>query len=604
MKHLTKLLAFLLFAYLVASCALDNDKLETSITIEGIIQNTNGETLAGVNIELTTRLGKRLAQTNQSGKYIFENVTAGLGKINISYGDYYEITRNITIVNEKKSLQLDFVMRNFLDDYYLTVEPTSITLKNLDTQSVFKVESNAGFTVKSNADWLKASPSQSSSSTFITLSCEENDIPEKLEAVVTITGDYGKIIEVSVIQEPGPILKYLGDENSSYLLDANRNGAIFHFNRPVEVVRIVDANENTVSGITAEKLNDGKSISLKGFSQNIFNMQKYTLTVMASDGIEISTSFTLQCYLNYFTYNYTGRHFVFLPGDQYFWNTKDNSIYSLSPSEIIGNIPTNNNRNTVHYSQYHNSMLSFYMSNEKIYVEFYDAGTAEFQFKKEIKIDDPHWLGGIAIGANGIAVIQTSGWAIHTVDLTQPDFVITALPIEKLYSPDRREIPSGIHAVGENKFVFTYMSSLVVTIMDIRSLQMITLVRKRSELDAPILISRTLPYFAYYEDSNIHLVNTITGKVTKFPTEDSYGLRVMIEDKDKLRYIIIGIYHNYYLLDVETGKMEEFLVNNYPCEIHSSSYTGNYYIISQVDYSSYGKKHYLFEKEMIFPVKQ
>jgi len=583
----------------VAGCALDNEKIETSITIEGIVQNTNNDVLVGVDIELTTISGKRSVQTNQSGTYIFENVSAGLGNIKLSYGDYYNITRNITIVNQKKHFRIDFVMRNFLDDYYLTVESTSITLKNIDTQSVFKVESNAGFTIESNAEWLKVNPSQSSSSRGITLSCEQNEIPEKREAIVTITGDYGKTVEVNVIQEPGPVLKCTGKKYSSYLPEANRDGVVFHFNRPVEVINIMDENDKTINGITVEKLNDGKSISLKGFTQDLYKEINYVLTVGASDGITNTTNFSLKSFLNSFIYTgYYEPEFIFSADDESFWDLRQYDIYMTSSMEKVGQIDKYMYKESIHYSMATNSIIFFNKTSEDIYVEFYDSRNGKFLYSKEVIRDQANWLMHIAVANNGMALISY-GRSIYSIDLKEQILKTSAISDNKILSSDTQEYPEKITAIGNSFFLLEYSSSIFLTILDITTGHTKTINKGEANLDIYFTKSRSLPYFAYYHDYTIHLVNAADGTVTLYPLDGSYGLRGMNEIDGEITHIMMGETNNLYLLNLKTGKIERpdyYHDTNYGNKICSSSYTGNYLIIKGPGYNTY----YLFESKVVF----
>ncbi|MDL2213743.1 hypothetical protein LJC72_12360 [Bacteroides sp. OttesenSCG-928-D19] len=384
MKNSIKLLLSLLIG--LAGCSLDDDGVFEPSLIEGVVTNIENKPMGNVTVELVTLSGSKITTTNQSGKYSFQHVRTGIGVLNFSFSDYYPISRRISI-NKDYTPDTDVILRNFLDDYYLTSSTISIGLKNTDTKAKFRVSSNAGFSVECKAEWLKMETVKTEWEAIINLSCEQNEAEKVREAMITIRGDYGKMIEVVVIQQPGPILKMTDKDNPGYIVKANRDGIVFHFTRSVEVEEIEKKGKSVMNDLTIEKLNEDKSIRLKGFKpENLFKSGIYTLSVRASDGIVISTDFEVWNQMGIIELPQANYIFLFNVKDDAVWDLNTFEVFTFPDMKKIGPIADKHVYTSIKYSAKENKMVGFRTKTSGIqYVNYYDGSTGRFieEEKKE-----------------------------------------------------------------------------------------------------------------------------------------------------------------------------------------------------------------------------
>lgn len=597
MKHKT-----LLFLYLILcgfyGCSLDDSVLSHS-SIQGVVKDTSKKPLAGVTVELIMSNGNQLVQTDQSGQYQLTNVPYGLATLKYSYGDYYEVSKKLTISNTETNV-IDVTLRNFLDDYYLSCTAEYISLQNIDTGSSFKINTNAGFTIDCEATWLTITPKQAPGNSEITLTCEPNNNPTLLETEIIIIGDYGLEKRVTVTQQPGPILATEGIDNPSYLPKVNKEGIQLHFSRPIEFVSVYKKSDKTQVTVEHESLNNGLTIKLRGFSQPILETTTYILTVKSTDGISIDTEFQIHSYLKKFETNYWNS-ILFMPGDDVFWQRGDTyTLHKVENNQLLTTLSDKHTYSHIVFTS--NQMIGFRKKhNGDFFADFYESNTGKHLFEKKIELNPQYELPSVTILNNGKALLHC-GTALFLWDTTLPQLQPVQLNIDGIESPDSWNIiPNLVMSAGGgnsfylyHKYHYSFYSKVLYRI-DASTLQI-------NKVDLPAddwSIGRGLqsPYLIFSWNNQILLINTENQNQITIPASMKYSRIVPIEKEGTLTHLILSNYNTLYIANVETKQIRPLVGNDIQMDILSESYTSNYQLIYH--YNGTPSSYYIFETDLL-----
>ena len=101
----------------------------------------------------------------------------------------------------------------------LTVTPSNQSVTYVSGSTTFAVESNTGWTVSDDADWLIVSPTNGNNNDTLTATYEENTTVNQRTGTITITGG-GITITVTVTQDAGPPKLTVTPSNTSVTNDS------------------------------------------------------------------------------------------------------------------------------------------------------------------------------------------------------------------------------------------------------------------------------------------------------------------------------------------------------------------------------------------------
>lgn len=598
---ITRLLFLLLLPFIASNCSLDDSVLKQSI-IEGHVKNKSGETLAGTTVELVTANQNLTTQTDAYGYYRFEKIPYGMALLKFSNGEYDKYERGLTLEEPKKTI--DITLHRFLDEYYLQLSSLYINMLNITTEAGFTVSTNAGFKISCKASWLNITPQEGSGNQEIKISCTPNNEPVLREAEIIVSGDFGLEERVTVIQQPGPILSVESVENPEYLPHANREGVFFHFTRPVSFGNVVCLNNKQTKQVQYEILNGGLTVKLQGFSQSLFDVNTYILTVEASDGIKIETEFNLRSFLKKVSGPYISEC-LFIPSDERYWalGYDTYSLHKVKDDSFITPLPDSHAYSHIVHTP--ERIIGFRKKhNRKFYADFYQLNTGKHLEEKQIILDPELTLAAVSILNNGIALLHCEN-KLYLLDTNQPQLSPYEVDVESIEAPDLwSKLPKFVMSAGTGNSFYLYHNDYSTSYNYLKTLYEVNASTKRiRKIELPadgwtFSASLHTPDLIFSFNDKLIIMNTAEQNETVIHTSHQYRKIVPVKKENKLTHLLTADDNGRLrVIDIATKSIYNIPFSK-SLTLTSSSYTSNYQLISYSENWEYFK-HYLFETDCI-----
>lgn len=197
-------LYFVTYLLILILCGCSLEDSLTPSTVEGTVTGTEGLPIADVTVQLVLVKDTLFQSTDLQGRYIFEDVNPGLGHIFFKKEEYVAHQERLTIYGEKKIIY-DHIMPSLEEESFLDVSESDILLNSDEKSTLINVYANIVFSLSCEADWIKVPGRSYNWSAVITLEIEENNTPFERKAEVIITGKYGHIKKVAILQKASPV---------------------------------------------------------------------------------------------------------------------------------------------------------------------------------------------------------------------------------------------------------------------------------------------------------------------------------------------------------------------------------------------------------------
>ncbi len=191
-----------LLILILCGCSLE-DSLAPS-TVEGTVTGTKGLPIEDVTVQLVLVKDTLFQSTDSQGKYTFKDVNPGLGHIFFKKEEYVNHQERITVYGDEKIIY-DHIMPSLEEESFLDVLETDILLNSDEKSTLINVYANIVFSLSCEADWIKVPDRSFNWSTVIKLEIEQNNTPFERKAEVIITGKYGHIKKITILQKASPV---------------------------------------------------------------------------------------------------------------------------------------------------------------------------------------------------------------------------------------------------------------------------------------------------------------------------------------------------------------------------------------------------------------